>query len=100
VAGANKQLITAAGEYAKRLGLAFQIVDDILDVLGDASKLGKPIGSDSGNDKTTYVTLLGLEKSRALVTELTEEATKHLAVFGEEGTFLAKLASGLSKRDH
>jgi geranylgeranyl diphosphate synthase type II len=100
IAGAKKQFVTAAGEYAKRLGLAFQIVDDILDVSGDISKLGKPIGSDSGNDKTTYVTHLGLEESRALVTKLTDEAALQLAVFGDEGIFLAQLASDLSKRDH
>ena len=70
-AGADETQILAAEEYAKRIGLAFQIVDDLLDVSGDASKLGKPTGSDNANNKTTYITHLGIEKSREIVQRLT-----------------------------
>ncbi len=100
VAGADELHISAAGEYAKRIGLAFQIVDDILDVSGDSSKLGKPTGSDESNEKTTYITHLGLDKSRALATKLTDEAIRQLDVFGDERQFLERLAKSLTRRDH
>ncbi|WP_044640379.1 polyprenyl synthetase family protein [Risungbinella massiliensis] len=61
VGGANENLLEALTEYAYHLGLAFQIQDDILDVVGDQEKLGKPIGSDQDNGKSTYPALLGLE---------------------------------------
>lgn len=98
-AGADEKRIEAAGEYAIRLGLAFQIVDDLLDVEGDAAKLGKPTGSDSANEKTTYITHLGVEKSRAIVGRLTSEAISKLDAF-EDGSFLAELSLMLSKREH
>jgi geranylgeranyl diphosphate synthase type II len=99
-AGAAEKYIEAAGEYACCLGLAFQIVDDILDVSGNSEKLGKPIGSDSSNGKTTYVTHLGIEKSKELVAKLTDEASKQLEIFGGEGEFLNQLAITLSNREH
>lgn len=97
--GAGSDVTESAGEYAKRLGLAFQIVDDILDVTGDGSKLGKPIGSDKENHKTTYITHLGLDKSRQLVRKLTQEAVRYIDPFGEKGSFLAGLADYLASRD-
>lgn len=100
VAGADEKHINAAADYAQRIGLAFQIVDDILDVSGDTKKLGKPAGSDENNNKTTYITHLGIDKSKALVKKLTEEAIKSLDIFGEKGSFLADLALNLSNRDH
>jgi geranylgeranyl diphosphate synthase, type II len=98
VAGADEPQILAAEEYAKRIGLAFQIVDDLLDVAGDQEKLGKPTGSDCVNKKTTYITHLGIEKSSDIVKKLTEEAVKQLDHFND-GAFLAELALRLSKRD-
>ena len=98
-AGADAGHIKAAGEYAKRLGLAFQIVDDLLDVEGDTSKLGKPAGSDKANEKTTYITHLGVEKSRTLVAKLTDEAVRQLDVFGD-CSFLAELSLRLASREH
>lgn len=83
-AGANEAQLKAAEEYAQCIGLAFQIVDDILDVTSDEATLGKPIGSDQENNKTTYVTLLGLEECRKLAEELTQEAISSLEIF-EEG---------------
>ncbi len=83
-AGANEAQLKAAEEYAQCIGLAFQIVDDILDVTSDEATLGKPIGSDQENNKATYVTLLGLEECRKLAEELTQEAISSLEIF-EEG---------------
>ena len=63
-------------EYADTVGLAFQIKDDILDVEGDINVLGKPIGSDKQEGKTTFVTLHGIEGSKKMLRELTEKAFK------------------------
>lgn len=97
-AGANVEMIKAAEKYCSAVGLAFQIVDDILDVTSSETVLGKPIGSDRENGKSTYVSLLGLERARELVAELTSEAKQALNIFGSEGEFLAELADRLSCR--
>jgi geranylgeranyl diphosphate synthase type II len=98
-ARADERKIEAAAEYAKRIGLAFQIVDDLLDVDGDATTLGKPTGSDIANEKTTYITYLGVKKSHDIVNKLTDEAIRELDVFSDS-SFLTKLALQLSKREH
>lgn len=97
-ADADEEKIKAAEKYSGNIGLAFQIVDDILDVTSDAETLGKPIGSDSENEKSTYVSLLGLEKSAEYAEELTKDAKKALDIFGDEGEFLAVLADMLAGR--
>lgn len=97
-AGADEEKIRAAEIYSGNIGLAFQIVDDILDVTSDAETLGKPIGSDSENEKSTYVSLLGLEKSAEYAAELTKDAKNALDIFGDEGDFLAMLADMLAGR--
>ena len=74
IAGADEQTVHTAEEYADRLGLAFQIVDDILDVTSTQEVLGKPIGSDAEQNKTTFVTLLGLDGAKAEAERLTGEA--------------------------
>lgn len=99
VGGADDEAITLAGEYAEKIGLAFQIVDDILDVKGDAKLLGKPVGSDSENDKSTYVSLLGLEESQRIVDKLTSEAIDILSRF-EGSDFLKELTLFLAKREY
>ena len=78
-AGADKQL--AAGSFGQRLGLAFQIVDDILDVTADEKLLGKPVGSDAEDGKFTYVTAVGVEKSKERAAELSEQAKRCLVEF-------------------
>lgn len=98
VAGADEEKIKAAEKYCENIGLAFQIVDDILDVTSDEATLGKPIGSDSENEKSTYVSLLGLEESARYARELTERAKSALDIFGCEGEFLSELADKLSNR--
>ena len=99
VAGANDKMLTAATEYAQRLGLAFQIVDDILDVTGTPELLGKPIGSDAAHHKTTFVTLLGLEGAKAEASRLTEEALRLLEDIPEH-QFLTELTEALLNRNY
>ena len=89
---------SAAVTFCSKIGHAFQIVDDILDVIGDEAELGKPIGSDGESDKSTYVSLLGLEKSREYADKLTQEAIEALVVFGEEAKLLKEIANMLIKR--
>lgn len=88
-----------AGQYAEALGLAFQIVDDILDVTGNQEVLGKPIGSDQESQKTTFVTLYGVEKAKKIAAKYTEEAKKIAAEF-PNNVFLLELTKYLLERDH
>lgn len=89
--------LEAAKRFAENLGIAFQIKDDILDVIGDSAVLGKPVGSDAENDKTTYVTLVGIEQSQKDVEAFTAEAIRALDAF-ENNDFLIKLAEMLTDR--
>lgn len=100
LAGADSGQIRAADEYAAAIGFAFQIVDDILDVEGDAGALGKPVGSDKGNDKSTYVSLLGLENAKRAVEKLTETAAAALEPFGDDAAYLKGLARKLASRNY
>lgn len=99
VAKADDEKLDAARTFASKIGLAFQIKDDILDVTSTAEKLGKPIGSDAENGKSTYVGILGIEKCQQLVEELTDEAIKALEGFPENGALL-EYAEYLAKRDY
>ena len=94
-ADADKQL--AAGSYGQRLGLAFQIVDDILDVTADEKLLGKPVGSDAADGKYTYVTAVGLEKAKEKAAELTAQAKEQLVEFSDN-EFLMGLTDLLLER--
>ena len=105
-AAAELGCIAAGGElvqraavrtYAQCVGRAFQIQDDILDVTGTEEELGKPTGSDRVNEKSTFVTALGLEESRALVQKLTDQAEAALAGFAHP-EFLIQLARTLAQR--
>ncbi len=98
-AGADDKRIEAAGIYAENLGIAFQIVDDILDVTSDEATLGKPIGSDAENCKNTYVSLLGLEEAQGTAAELTDRAIDALRIFGDEAAFLISLSEELLSRN-
>lgn len=100
LAGADKVSVEAIDEYAKNLGIAFQIRDDILDVTGNADILGKPVGSDEECDKNTYVKLCGIEKSEKLVTEYSQKAKKALSLFGNKADFLLKLTDYLIDRNN
>jgi geranylgeranyl diphosphate synthase type II len=89
--------ISYALEYAKNLGLAFQIIDDILDVIGDKEVLGKPIGSDQLQNKTTFVTLLGLDGAKAKAKHYTNLALESLSHF-DDNEFLVDLTNSLLDR--
>ena len=99
LAGGSDEQRQAVCRYAERLGLAFQIQDDILDVVGDEATLGKPVGSDAKSEKNTFVTLKGLEECHRLVDRLTDEAVEALSLFGEESESLCWLARSLASRD-
>ena len=94
----TEQQWVAALDYAKELGLAFQIRDDMLDVESTAEELGKPIGSDADNDKTTFATLYGLDRCRELVEEHTELAKGSISGAFDRPEFLCALADSLAKR--
>ncbi|MFT3950889.1 MAG: polyprenyl synthetase family protein [Oscillospiraceae bacterium] len=98
LAGARDKL-PAARAYAQKLGLAFQITDDILDVTGDFQALGKPIGSDESREKTTFVSLFGLAEARARAAQLTEEALALLDGF-PDSDFLKTLTKQLLTRQN
>lgn len=91
-------VLSAASNYAENIGFAFQVVDDILDVTADTKTLGKPVGSDEKNAKSTFVKLLGLEKSRALADDLTENAVLSLANLPGDTAYLADFAKALAVR--
>ena len=86
--------------YGESVGLAFQIADDLLDVVGDSQKMGKGVQKDADHGKSTYPGLLGIEESRCRANLLVEQACKALATFGERGKFLAALAKYIVERDH
>lgn len=94
----SAQQYDSAVAFADNLGHAFQIIDDILDVVGDEKELGKPIGSDADSNKSTYVTILGIDESRKYADELTNNAVNALEIFGEDGEFLRNLALNLISR--
>ncbi len=97
---ANEGQRASLDRFAKCLGLAFQIHDDVLDVEGDTETLGKPQGSDAAQDKPTYPALIGLEESKALAQELHAEALSALAPFGPEADLLRDLATYAVTRSH
>ena len=98
IGGGTDVQVQAAEQFGYYLGLAFQVVDDILDVTATAEQLGKPVGSDADNEKNTYVSLLGLENARALARDYTEKAISALSVFDEQRADLTALAETLLKR--
>jgi geranylgeranyl diphosphate synthase type II len=74
LAGASEEKMEIISQYGEKIGLAFQIIDDILDIVGDEKTLGKPVGSDTKNDKATFPGVIGLKPSRQLATNLIKEA--------------------------
>ncbi len=91
--------ICALGIYGENLGLVFQIIDDILDEEGDSSKLGKSIGKDKDADKMTFARVYGINASRSIANEKTEEAIAALERFGERAEGLKALAEFMLERD-
>ena len=91
--------INALDRYGSAIGLAFQIVDDLLDVQGEESRLGKRVGKDSDLGKWTYPKFLGVDASRRRARELAEEASSAIEPLGELGDNLRRLALALLERD-
>lgn len=96
--GADTQMLNDLTNYAENLGLAFQIADDILDVIGDEKELGKKTGVDSENNKSTYPALYGLEASQKRLRELTENAVEALADYYDNAEFFVNLVKDLEVR--
>jgi geranylgeranyl diphosphate synthase, type II len=99
VARAPEPIARALDDYGRAVGLAFQIVDDVLDVQGDEAKLGKRVGKDSGLGKWTYPGFLGVDGSRRRARQLADEAVAALAPLGARGARLEALALDLLERD-
>ena len=98
LAGATEEQLAALTSYADHFGLAFQITDDILDVIGSAEEIGKPVGSDEKNNKSTYVSLTSLPEAQALARCTAEAAEEALSIFGAEADFLRGLVTYLVNR--
>ncbi len=98
VGGGSAEQLEAAEAFGENIGLAFQMVDDILDVTSSAKALGKPVGSDAANEKVTYITLCGLEETKRLAAEKTDAAVKALSAFAGDTTHLKQLAEALLHR--
>ena len=98
LAGATDEQLLALTHFAELVGLAFQIQDDILDVTSTEEELGKPIGSDEKNHKSTYVSLYGLETAKKMSEETTQEALGCLDMFGEKAEPLREIAKMMCNR--
>lgn len=96
----DRQQLTALDHYAKCIGLAFQIQDDILDVTGHTETLGKAAGADQLNNKPTYPSILGLAASRQLANDLCRDALAHLAGFDDKAASLRQIAHYIIERTH
>ena len=99
LAGASEEQIQAVEQIAAKVGMAFQIQDDILDVVGTMEVLGKPIGSDEKNHKSTYLTFVGMEKAQQEVQRLSQEAVSMLESLGGDSQFLRELFLWLIDRN-
>lgn len=100
VGGGDEDSITRLGEFGRRFGLAFQITDDILDVVGEEEKLGKPVGSDGRNRKTTSVSVLGLARAKEEARRQCKLALEILGGFGPEADFLRAAAQFILAREY
>ncbi len=99
MAGAQQQQLAALGQYGRRLGLAFQITDDLLDVRGNESALGKRVGKDTDQGKLTYPRVYGIDESSRRAEQLAREACQSLAPFGGRADGLEALARYVLERN-
>jgi len=95
----SEEQVECLRKYGTALGLAFQVVDDLLNVVGDEKKLGKPVGSDQKRHKATYPALFGIEETRKRAQSLKEEALDALSPFGPEAEPLRAIATYVVERD-
>lgn len=100
LAGATEEQRNYLIDFSRYLGLVFQVQDDILDVIGDSEKLGKPVGSDLENEKSTYPSLLGLEGAREKMKEYEQKALEALEQSGAKGEYLKQLLVYFGDRDY
>ncbi len=100
ISGAGQEQFAALSNFSANLGLAFQIKDDILDVEGSMEEMGKRPGSDAIGEKSTYVTLYGIDRSKQMLQQVTDEGIAFLQVFGSRADFLRELASALVSRSN
>lgn len=98
LAGADQEKLARLSEYAECVGLAFQIVDDLLDIIGDSEKLGKRTGADLAKKKSTYPSIYGIEDSKLRVKELTENAKRVMEPYYDNAEFFTALADELAVR--
>ena len=98
LAGADEDEVKRMEQCGEAIGLAFQIQDDILDLVGDEEEIGKPVGSDERNHKVTYVTLKGLEQSKEDVREISMKAIDILKDYDQENGYLTRLTEYLISR--
>ena len=99
LAGASEEEISKITKYAEKIGLAFQIKDDILSEIGDAKIMGKPVGNDRELNKATYVTMFGLDKAKEYLDNVTKEALELIKEHGEKANFLRELAIYIKDRN-
>jgi geranylgeranyl diphosphate synthase type II len=99
-ANANPKQVAAITKFGRALGLAFQVIDDILDVTQTSEKLGKSAGKDVAAKKATYPAVIGLNESRAEAKRLTKQAHAALSIFGEKAEALHALANYLLEREY
>ncbi|TWT58041.1 Farnesyl diphosphate synthase [Thalassoglobus neptunius] len=100
IARADDETLECLKIYGESVGLAFQIADDLLDVVGDSAKMGKHVQKDADHGKSTYPGLLGIETSRLKASQLIDQACDAVSCFGEQGQHLIDLAKYLIERDH
>ncbi len=99
LAGADDRTLAALSRYGERVGLAFQIVDDILDVIGEESAVGKRLGSDAARSKLTFPVAFGIDRSRQIAAQLTSEGQAAVAGLGSRARILRELAEDLLRRE-
>lgn len=99
LADGDEKSISMFASYGSKIGLAFQIIDDILDVTGSQEKLGKDVGSDEKNAKATYPRVVGLQASRDIAAQLIADAISEVKPLGEESAIFEYLAEFVMKRD-
>ena len=99
LAGASEDQIKNLTNYAEKIGLAFQIKDDILSEIGDEKILGKPVGNDRERGKVTFTTKYGLEKAQAILEDVTNKGINEISSYEEKGEFLKELALYIKERE-
>ncbi|MDF2889663.1 MAG: geranylgeranyl pyrophosphate synthase [Clostridia bacterium] len=99
IAGAKEEDVQRLEKFGQLIGLAFQISDDILDVEGSSEKLGKKTGSDASNNKSTFVSCYGLDKSKEMAKSIIKEAQNSIDLYGNKGLLLKELSNYIIERD-